>query len=207
MITTHLFYYVSVNIIDQLYKNEFGPIKETEVTKEKDRGAKLSVSATLDKLIKILIPINANISGQYRLGNKEINKTKIIESPEDRIAVLIKNIYSKKHLPNIESLSEDGPINSLYWFSSPIKIRSKVGSNTNNIIVEVSHKSNKIEFYGTTSEDNWISTSILNNLLFSSKSNEIINLSGIAIPISVNFNSTIPRIIVQFVIICNPIIV
>jgi hypothetical protein len=194
--TENLIYYISEDAIDQLYRKKFGSLA-TEKTKTTENLGGLTAKLGLNKLVSLI-----SFSGDANLGHKHSEQVKVNESAEDRANILLKTLFSKSSLKDIDEINASH-FDPLYRFSLPLNIEEKFGSNSGETTyIEIKHISEKLEITGTSSPNNWLSGSLLNSFLYNNIDTHI-NASGIVSPLSAKQEGSKLRALVQFILVCQ----
>lgn len=200
-----MIYYISKNNIDNLYRSKFGSvITEKETGENKSKSFTASLKFGLDKLIALISGTSLEVKGDTSFSKTTTEKQKRIETSEDRALFLVKELFTEE---NIEKVNKNSDFNSLdtkniYAFELNFSVTEKFKKKGLGTDIILMHKSDTFEITGHTSKENWVSSSLVNNILSIQNINEPSFLcSGIFSPIQVIRDSGKVKIIVQFLII------
>ena len=196
-----IIYYLSPELVDQLYRQELGVIGDTTKTTGVRNEQKLSLKATLGAIWQKLGGPALDGQGQIQHATSNVETLAIKGSVEERAALLLNHFLATNRLRNISDILESDRYESLYIFSLPARIApKKVGRDS---FIEVTHTSDSLAFSGLTSETNWASPSLRNNLLWAAAKNpaKVVSIFGILFPLTVVKESEVTRLSVQYLLI------
>jgi hypothetical protein len=198
------FYYLSADLIDQVYRSVHGPLTEKTHVKQSDRTWKFSLKAGLDKLLKLL-GLSGGVEANLERKRMSGETTKVLENVEDRALVLMKEVFTSEKLTDISNIVNDAKPKPFYSFVQPIRLDYKKNATTG-YSVHVSSRSSQLTFSGITSDGNWRAPSLKNSLVWQSKQNKSpgIRAAGILSPISITRKGDTVEVGVQFFLIFHP---
>lgn len=199
-----IIYYISKNVIDQLYRQYFGALEEATYIDTQENSGKVSAKLLLDKLFSLLTGTSLEAQGELQHKRGETKERKISETSEDRAFRLLEEIFEKGPKLNPQQIIDGEITQGIYTFSLPAKISyKKIQTQGKESFIEVSHKSGNFNLAGLTSDDNWLSASVLNNLIWQSvKRKETgIAVSGVLSIVGVDNSKNKTEVIVQFLLI------
>lgn len=163
---TGLIYYISERSIDQIYRSIYGPLDDARTTETRnERATSVAGKLGLDKLLALLTgaTLSAEATVQRKKATSETFESRI--TTEDRAIRLLRDIFATESA-DISTIVDSENLLPLYTFSRPVNVSYRTVSSESNPLIEVSHSSPEIEFAGVTSPENWVSPSLLNNLLW-----------------------------------------
>lgn len=199
-----IIYYISRNTIDHLYRQHFGALEESTFIDTKENSGKVSVKLLLDKLFGLITGTNFEVQGELQHKRGETKQLKISETSEDRAFRLLEEIFEKCPRLNPQNVIDGETKQGIYTFSFPARISyKKIQTQGKESLIEVSHNSDNFSLAGLTSDDNWLSASILNNLIWQSvKRRETgVTVSGVLSIIGVDNSKNKTEVVVQFLLI------
>jgi hypothetical protein len=191
-------------VIDQLYRQHFGALEEATYIDTQENSGKVSAKLLLDKLFSLLTGTSLEAQGELQHKRGETKERKISETSEDRAFRLLEEIFEKGPKLNPQQVIDGKITRGIYTFSFPARISyQKIQTQGKESLIEVSHKSDRFNLAGLTSGDNWLSASILNNLIWQSvKRKETgITVSGVLSIVGVDNSKNKTEVIVQFLLI------
>lgn len=197
-----IIYYISRNTIDHLYRQHFGALEESTFIDTKENSGKVSFKLLLDKLFGLITGTNFEVQGELQHKRGETKQLKISETSEDRAFRLLEEIFEKCPKLNPQDVIEGKTKQGIYTFSLPTRISYKK-IQSKDTLIEVSHESDNFKLSGLTSNDNWLSASVLNNLIWQSikKKETGIMVSGVLSIVGVDNSKNNAEVIVQFLLI------
>lgn len=198
-------YYVSRNLIDQIYRSEFGPLEDKTVKIQEENRKSFLAKLGIGNLAALLSGLTVTGGGEIEKKRARSISAMVNESVEDRALVLIRDIFTNDESLDIHKIVDHDEPSSVYSFSLPMIIRrTKVGGGEG--LIEVSHKSEDIEVSGLTSASNWVSQSLTSNLLWKIAKGKGVGVpvGGFLTPVSINKDSKPVSISVQYLIIFHP---
>jgi hypothetical protein len=197
-------YYISRDLIDQIYRKQFGPIEETIVSNQSEKsrgwGGKLGLS-------KVLSIFGLDAGGETKSERKKSKSESrsIKQSSHDRALVLLEKICANNPA-NVRDIVTHDEYHDIYTFSAAVHLSYTPIECVKSPLVEVSYESEGLQFSGLTSADNWTSPSLMNNLLWKSKKSKDAGIwaSGILTPLFVERAEEGINLSVQYLVIFHP---
>lgn len=194
-----IIYYISKSNIELIYKNNFGPNKETTYKNESEQRKGLSLKLGLEKFLKILTGANFSAEGTIEKSDTMAEEIRFKESVEDRALVLINELFTDDLIPDIKEITKHETPFPIYSFSLLLEITESFNQKGSGTLIEVSHHSDNLNFKGVTSSENWNSNSLVNNVLYTGS----FEASGIFMPLKVMKENNMTNLTVQYLVIYN----
>ena len=194
-----LIYYSSKNNIEKIYKQYFGAFLEEETTTSSGNNFSLVSKLGLSKLFNLFV--NAGIDGTVSSEQKKSKTVKLLNDFNDRLIRVVKEIEEPNAFQDVTEISLND-INTLYKFNLPLKVSEIYKPNSQGTFIKVSYESDKLQFEGLTSKENWDSPSLINNILHSSEVNNMsFKAKGLLAPIEVKTINNKKAFFCQFLVI------
>lgn len=199
-------YYLSEDLIDQMYRSRFGPLEGKTLASTGERAKSVTGRLGLGKLIEFLgLTSDVQAKGESKTGTKE--ERKILESTDDRALVLLREAFTSRKQTNIMDIAEHATPHLVYFFEGPVHVDYKrVSGKGREYFVQVIHRTDRVEVFGVTSKDNWTSESLRTNLLLQSAESrgEGVPAAGLLTPLAVDRDRIPVRVSAQFLVLFHP---
>lgn len=181
-------FYVSPNLFEQFAKNQkLFRIIEKEIVRKKKIGGDAKGGAKLKGLLTWVTnnEFEAGIGGYAGFEKEE--KSKEITSDFDFVQEFVKS-KGKVSMLDIAQYRSDRTTGAVYSFAMKFRLDRVVNSDEGTNSIFVSSVSDGVRVSGFTSSKNWVAESLLNNFLWSCKTDRSFSffMSGICLPISAN---------------------
>jgi hypothetical protein len=201
-----IIYYLSEDLIDQIYRSRFGPLEEKTLASTGERAKGITGRFGISKLVAFLgLTSDVEAKGESKTGTKE--ERKILESTDDRALVLLREAFISRKQTNITDVGEHAAPHLVYFFEGPIHLDYKrVPGKRREYFVQVIYRTDRVEVFGVTSKDNWASESLRTNLLLQSAESrgEGVLAAGLLTPLAVDRGKIPVRVSAQFLILFHP---
>lgn len=171
-------------MLAQLHRYKNGEIYfEKQTIKKNSTKGSLAVSAGLKEFIASLlglkvdakVDISKSSDLQTSLKSRVYNYTWVADFLENNMDTKIESI---------ESSIERGQFSSITRFSEHVVLKREKSLIDDEYMISINIKRDEVKLSGATSPENWLSKSLLNNLLWSSKKSEAgVHLSGLFLPL------------------------
>jgi hypothetical protein len=198
-------YYFSRKSIDQIYSSIHGPTQETTETTGLESTGEGAVKAGIGKLAQLL---GLKIDVEGKLGAKKTTglSTRTVQSSEDRAVALLREMLASPNVARLEDLRRDPVANAVYVFRHSVKLKYAPIDDTGERSIEVGGRTEGLEWTGVTSESNWVSKSLKNNLIWQSQRGTVPAI-GLVVPLSAPQRSADGlKILVQYLLIISPLL-